>query len=141
MASFSESFEFLDFINGFKEAGRFLDVAAIPIIYEIGEQVVVVAKVFAPVDTDALQQDLKVQGTGADNKGSYVDVGTTEPYALYQEFGTVHNPAHPFMRPAIAQVTGGGLSSTAYAGRLALTASHFKELHPGDRVKRVRSKK
>lgn len=24
----------------------------------------------------------------------------TAPYAKYQEFGTVHNPAHPFLRPA-----------------------------------------
>jgi HK97 gp10 family phage protein len=114
LATVSEGFLFADFLNGIKEAEHFLNVAATPIILEIGEQVVVVAKALAPVDTDALQQDIKVEGTGVDNKGTYVDVGTTEPYALYQEFGTIHNPPHPFMRPAIAQITGGAFSSSAY---------------------------
>lgn len=140
MAGVSASFEFGDFLKGLKEAERFLDVAAVPLIEATGELIVGVAKSLAPVDTDALQQDIKVQGTGVDNKGTYVDVGTTEPYALYQEFGTVHNRAHPFMRPAIAQVTAGGLSSSVYSTRLAL-APVFKSLHPGDRLKRKRSKK
>lgn len=88
-----------------------LNAAALPIIESTGEAIVIVAKGLAPVDTDALQQDIKVQGTGVDAKGPFVDVGTTEPYALYQEFGTSHNPPHPFMRPAIAMVTGGGAES------------------------------
>lgn len=39
-------------------------------------------------------------GTGKDR---FIDVGTALYYMLFQEFGTVHNRAHPFMRPAIAE--------------------------------------
>lgn len=120
------SFEFAGFLDAVRHLEPFLNVAAIPIVEATGELIVAVAKSLAPVDTDALQQDIKVQGTGVDNKGTYVDVGTTEPYALYQEFGTVHNRAHPFMRPAIAQVTGGGLSSSVYAARVALAPRRSK---------------
>ena len=98
--------DYYEFERAFNVVGDILDVAAIPIIEATAEQIALVAKQLAPVDTDALQQDIKVQGTGIDRKGPYADVGTTEPYALYQEFGTEHNKAQPFMRPAIAAVTG-----------------------------------
>ena len=126
MPSASASFEYAEFMDVFRKIGPFLDAAAIPIVEATGELIVGVAKSLAPVDTDALQEDIQVQGTGVDGKGTYVDVGTTEPYALFQEFGTVHNVAHPFMRPAIAQITGGGLSSSAYVARIALAPRKSK---------------
>ena len=111
-------FNIFEFLKGFEHVKPFLEEEALKVGEEIGEAVVEVAKSLAPVDTDALQEDIKVQGVGRDRRGVYVDVGTREPYALYQEFGTVHNPAHPFMRPAIAQVTGG--AGAAISNRLAL---------------------
>lgn len=121
MPSSSAAFQFEEFMKAMEDVTPFLNAAALPIVRGTGEAIVVVAKMLAPVDTDALQEDIKVQGTGIDEKGPWVDVGTTEAYALYQEFGTSHNPAHPFMRPAIAQITGSGASSAAgFASRLAL---------------------
>lgn len=121
MAGTSAAFDFKEFMAGLKAAEPFLQAEGLLVIRATGEEVVAVAKALAPVDTDALQQDIKVEASGIDARGAFVDVGTTEPYALYQEFGTSHNPAHPFMRPAIAQVTGqGSLSAGGFASRLAL---------------------
>lgn len=62
--------------------------------------------------TETLELDIEIRGSGRDEDGYYVEVGTTEAdvvYGLYQEFGTHRMPAHPFMRPAIAEATRGGL--------------------------------
>ena len=110
------------FMSALKLINPLLDADALIIARATGELVVGVAKSLAPVDTDALQQDIKVVDSGIDGKGAWVDVGTREPYALYQEFGTSHNPAHPFMRPAIAQITGlGGITG----GKAANTATRL----------------
>ena len=125
MPSSSVLFDSSAFMGAMRLITPVLNAAAVPILEATGEAIVVVAKGYAPVDTDALQQDIKVQGSGVDAKGPYVDVGTTEPYALYQEFGTEHNPPHPFMRPAIASVTGGGAESMI--SRLALAPRRRKK--------------
>lgn len=67
-------------------------------------------------DTEKLVIDIQIRGSGRDENGYYVDVGTVEAdvvYGLYQEFGTKKMTARPFMRPAIAQATRDGLTPAA----------------------------
>ena len=94
----------------FKHAGELVaglvEAAGLPIIESTGEAIVTFAQEIAPEETGELRDSIKVQGSGIDERGPWVDVGSTEPYAMYQEFGTEHNAPHPFMRPAIAAVTG-----------------------------------
>lgn len=56
------------------------------------------AKGFAPVDTGALRNSIKAEKAGSDLAW---DVAVGQPYGLYQEYGTVHMPAHPFITPAV----------------------------------------
>lgn len=106
------SLDAANFLNVMRtEIGPFLEEASVPMIEETGRAVVDFAKAISPELTGDLRASIDVQGSGLDKKGPFVDVGTREPYALYQEFGTQHNPAHPFMRPAIAAITGGKMPS------------------------------
>jgi HK97 gp10 family phage protein len=84
------------------------------------------AKQFAPVDTGRLQESIGI-AYGENPDGIYADIGTDVFYAGYQELGTSRNPAHPYLRPALAVVLqqiegslGGsvkGISATfSYAG-------------------------
>ena len=50
-----------------------------------------------------LVEDIGIKDEGPD----YIDVGTTVEEGFYQEFGTVTDPPHPFMRPAIAEEEAG----------------------------------
>lgn len=43
---------------------------------------------------------------GTDEEGRYIEVGTDVEHMFYQEFGTSRMPAHPFMRPSIAENSG-----------------------------------
>ena len=96
-------------MKAFREVGPFLELASLPLVEATAERVAQFAQSFSPDLSGALRDSIKVQGSGIDKAGAYADVGTREPYAIYQEFGTVHNPAHPFMRPAIAAATGSAL--------------------------------
>ena len=60
------------------------------------------AKMKAPVDTGRLRSSItsEVRGVGADTVGV---VGSNVVYAPYQEFGTRKMPAHPYLRPALAE--------------------------------------
>ncbi len=60
------------------------------------------AKENAPVDTGNLRRSI----TSEVEKGSnpFGRVGTNVVYAVYQEIGTRHHPAHPFLRPAMEAV-------------------------------------
>lgn len=53
------------------------------------------AKEEAPVDTGRLRNSISHDS----DKDSAV-IGTNVEYAPYQEFGTVKQPGHPFLRPA-----------------------------------------
>ena len=54
------------------------------------------AKLLAPVDTGALRSSIKT--TQVSN--TTASVNTSLEYAPHQEFGTVNQPAQPFMHPA-----------------------------------------
>lgn len=62
------------------------------------------ARRYCPVDTGRLRSS--VQSTpGEDSKGPYVDIGTNVEYAPYVEYGTMHSPAQPFLRPALLEAS------------------------------------
>lgn len=76
------------------------------------ERVRDIAQSLVHKQTETLELDIEVRSSGRDADGYYVEVGTVEAdvvYGLYQEFGTSKMPAHPFMRPAIAEATRDGL--------------------------------
>ena len=57
------------------------------------------------------------QSTGGYTEAWVVAGGDDAPYAKYQEFGTRHNAAHPFLRPALAETRGDVISRIATAIR------------------------
>ena len=107
------------FLSAIRAARPFLESAALVDLREDANRIAERAKELAPVGTPeegdphpgAMKEDISVRGEGIDSKGPYIDVGTVEPYGLFMEFGTEHNTAQPFMRPAIAEVTGSAMSS------------------------------
>lgn len=60
------------------------------------------AKELCPVDTGALRSSLGFE-QGKDSRGEYVDLYARRNYAAFVEFGTVKQPAQPFLRPALAE--------------------------------------
>ena len=61
------------------------------------------AKEHAPVDTGNLRRSITHEVTvRGDNP--FVRIGTNVEYGLFQEVGTVHHPAHPFLRPAMEAI-------------------------------------
>ena len=57
------------------------------------------AVVLAPVDTGNLRGSMYRKNTARGH-----EVGNTAEYAVYQEFGTVHMRAQPFLIPALDEV-------------------------------------
>ena len=54
----------------------------------------------APVDTGTLRASIQARRV----KRAHWRVSVGVHYGIYQEYGTVHSPAHPFMRPAVRAV-------------------------------------
>lgn len=59
------------------------------------------AKELAPVDTGNLRRSIHCEFAPDGLTGA---VGTVVEYAVYQEFGTVKMPPHPYLRPAADEV-------------------------------------
>ena len=57
------------------------------------------AKKLAPVDTGNLRNSI-THTVDEEEPAAYI--GTNVEYAPYQEFGTIHMAAHPFLKPAVA---------------------------------------
>lgn len=77
---------------GGRKAQAALRLAAAPIVNR--------AKELAPVRTGTLRRSIAVE----DGPGELeVSIGTDVEYAIFQEFGTVHMAARPFLRPALEQ--------------------------------------
>jgi HK97 gp10 family phage protein len=70
--------------------------AAIVTLSQAGEAA---AKEHAPVDTGNLRRSITHEVNGG--RHPVGRVGTNVRYGIYQELGTRHHAAHPFMRPAI----------------------------------------
>lgn len=61
------------------------------------------SKRLAPWKTGRLRSSITHE-VSRDDRGLYGRWGTNVEYALFQEFGTRHMPAHPFLRPALMMV-------------------------------------
>lgn len=73
-------------------------------LFATGHRVVARAQQLAPVDTGALRQSIGffVAGEGL-RRTLVIDVGM--PYGIYQEFGTRSIRPHPFIRPALNELS------------------------------------
>lgn len=70
------------------------------ILGQIGETS---AKGHAPVDTATLQRSITHE-LGRRGFNQFVRIGTNIFYAIFQELGTRFHPAHPYLRPALAEI-------------------------------------
>jgi HK97 gp10 family phage protein len=70
------------------------------------------ARQLSPVDTGRLRSSINHKA-GRDRKGYYVDVGSNVKYAPFVEFGTMKQPAQPYLRPALAEAVRAGLKIKA----------------------------
>ncbi len=61
------------------------------------------SKEHAPVDTGNLRRSITHE-VDRDVRGLYMRWGTNVYYGIYQELGTRHHPAHPFLRPAMERL-------------------------------------
>lgn len=68
---------------------------------KLGTMIVNAAKRYAPVDTGRLRSSIshRVETAGG---MIYLDVTAPVHYAPHQEYGTRYMPAHPFLRPGLA---------------------------------------
>lgn len=98
----------------------------------LGAQVADRARQLAPVLAEPrqdrqpgdLQRAIGSTGLMTGPKGWYVEVGVNVgdaeghvDYGFYEEFGSVHNPPRPFLRPAIAEATNWQGARTFTSGR------------------------
>lgn len=67
------------------------------------------ARELCPVDTGRLRASI-THVPGRDSNGYYVDVGSNVEYAPFIEFGTIKQPAQPYLRPALAEAVAAGLN-------------------------------
>ena len=68
----------------------------------LGRRVVELARKYAPVETGFLRDAIGFTVRAVGSVLSLV-VHCDAPYAAIQEYGGVHTPAHPFLRPAVAE--------------------------------------
>ena len=69
------------------------------VLTTIGIQIQNSAKYYAPVDTGLLRKSITYR-LGATADTQYVEIGTANEYAPFQEFGTSKMQAQPFLTPA-----------------------------------------
>jgi len=93
---------------------------------ELGIQMASQAKALAPVDHGQLRNSISVASTSKDyllnnrkgdtaeamdraglKEGGYY-VGSNSDHTIYQEYGTINQPAQPFLRPSAELVMSGG---------------------------------
>jgi HK97 gp10 family phage protein len=76
---------------------------------EAADVVVLAAKELAPVDTGHLKSMIRSRQASWSKDGMFYEIVSTTiynnssagPYPSFQEFGTVHNKAHPYLFPAL----------------------------------------
>lgn len=92
------------FLTALGEAFKDFDHDAEVLVVHVGDEVVSLAEGYAPHGATGVLEGSISATAGRTAEGPYVDVGTSDPVGFYQEFGTSKMRAHPFMRPALAQV-------------------------------------
>lgn len=80
----------------FPQLAAQLPVACGEIVQETLFDIETGAKLRVAVDTGALRASIQGEMTG-ETSG---EVATNIEYSVYQEYGTIHMPAHPYMTPA-----------------------------------------
>ena len=73
------------------------------------------AQALAPVDTGALRDSISIS-YGKWEGGIFSEIGTDVYYGPFQELGTVHHDAHPFLRPALMSVAQDTLGGYDFSG-------------------------
>jgi HK97 gp10 family phage protein len=91
------------FQEGAAAALKDFDVQAARIVLALGDKIVSTAEALVPHGVTGVLEGSIGSEPGRNERGPYVDVGTSDPVGFYQEFGTSKMAAHPFMRPALAQ--------------------------------------
>ena len=101
------------FRAGLRKAAQGMELKSRRDLIRLGLMVQSEARKLCPVDTGRLRASIQAV-EGEDARGPYVDVGTNVEYGPHVEYGTVHSPAQPYMRPALllaparwAQMSGG----------------------------------
>lgn len=89
------------FQQGLKAALRGFRVKTEQQLVVLGLTVQNDARRLCPVDTGRLRASITSSGLQRDARGSYVEVGTNVTYAGFVEFGTRHQAAQPYLRPAL----------------------------------------
>jgi HK97 gp10 family phage protein len=76
-------------------------------LQELGDEVARVAAERAPKLTGAGAASIRAE-VGVDSQGPHVDISWDKDhfYLIFHEVGTEHQPARPFLRPALWQVAG-----------------------------------
>jgi HK97 gp10 family phage protein len=69
-----------------------LTAGALPILEQ--------SKINTPILTGNLRRSEKITNFQYSNNGASIDIGTNVEYAPHVEFGTIHQSAQPFLRPA-----------------------------------------
>lgn len=87
------------------EAARMATQSAV-VVEAVGKEVVKIAKRLAPERTGRLKRSIK-STPGHDAKGPYAEISVGPFYASFREWGTVNDPAEPFMRPALETAKSG----------------------------------
>ena len=91
-----------EFSKGLARAAQGIKIRSTKDLQALGIDVQNQARRFCPVDTGRLRSSIQHQ-MGEDAQGPYVVIGTNVEYAPYVEFGTLHQRARPYLRPALAR--------------------------------------
>lgn len=89
---------------------------------EVGQAMVAEATRLAPVDTGHLKSAI---GYTYNTQTKTITLHCDASYALFQELGTRHIPAHPFLRPAmnvVPRIWKGGLGTALTGHSVAVSA-------------------
>lgn len=86
--------------NRLPEIRRRLATQVDPIVQDVADEVVALARSLVRVRTGKLRDSIRARKTRANN----VIVEATQPYAVHVEYGTRHFSAKPFLGPAAEQV-------------------------------------
>ena len=89
----------VQFTDNSKEIIEAMQQATVRALEKCGLTAEGYAKKLAPVDTGNLRNSITHE---VDDGESAVYIGTNVEYAPYQELGTIHMAANPFLKPAVA---------------------------------------